>query len=812
MKTTFQSTLQACLALIVALCASCTDDTFLQDDVNATGKRFELTVTQAAPQTRLELGQDGLTLKWEPGDQLVLIDKGRTKAPIYLTCDLTEAATSATFSAQTGVPADEYWVLYNYNESLLYQTHQFSSIEDINTNNKLVLYGSLTVTANMSTASVTLEHLYAKIRVVLENVPNSNNMDNINYNIGMYSTKKGLGTQKLLTSTGFVNAAWGQDPNSLMYGSYGYFPSDRKEHNIGLGSYNINFEYSDDGNGNWTYKPTNQSQLEMNSALIFPEDLSEEEVFIYVLEESWDYSAGVSKENRRCYEFKMATGKMGLEAGKSYKVTLDLGASTTVITELIDTRTSSNDNPLYEITNFAEWRHAAYRNGLNVKLTQSLDFQNEYFFPISGALDGNGMTLSNITLDRSTEENVGVMIGGNVSNLTLENATIKGKNKVGAFGGSNTHVTNCNLTGTSTVSGNNYVGGIVGCNEYFFSAISKVNVGNNCTITGANYVGGIIGAYYNYDSNSMHYSNSLKPLDTCISYATVTASGDYVGGIFGKMGGDQYNNASYISFQMEDHTFSLIKCQNEGNVTGNNYVGGVGGSFAISNSGGTIIDRVVLKQSFSSGAVNGKLHVGGIVGSSHGNINTCYSINTISGTDSIGGIVGNMNTEMSSSRVANCFSIADLTATSATPVVGGIVGDAGGNQYRGSTIKFSYFAGTNATNCGIVGSSSASCTVENCLTTLSSLGTNLGAHDISIPDGYWDDTTQTMIYSKSCPDVINDSHASVTSIKNNKSIINGDEAYSDNVWANYSYDCLKFASFSAETDAPSYDPEVDINP
>lgn len=255
---------------------------------------------------------------------------------------------------------------------------------------------------------------------------------------------------------------------------------------------------------------------------------------------------------------------------------------------------------------------------------------------------------------------------------------------------------------------------------------------------------------------------------------------------------------------MDDYTYTLLKCQNKGTVTGNNYVGGIGGDLALACYSGNTLDRIVLKQSFSNGTVKGNNYVGGVLGSTMASVNTCYSINTIEGYTNVGGIAGTMSMGWQS-RIANCYSLADLTVD-ANGVAGGIVG--GGMM--GVTVTNSYFAGTTPTDCGIIGDSQGACTVDHCLTTLPSLGTNLDtsatAHP-SNPRQEWVNDQYVTVYDY-YPDVIINSQYSVTSILDNKSVINRDNAYSDNTWSNYPYDCVKFASFSADTNAPSFDDDT----
>ncbi len=815
MKTT---KIFACLALAASALTGCVKENLEIQESAEECSQLVLTVTQegADADTRLALGQNGLTTEWEPGDRLVLVNKARTKAPIYLTCSLESNSPTATFVSDGGVPADDYWVIYNYNEHLAYTHQPLSSIDDINEKDKLVLYGELTVTSSTSNATVTMKHLYAKLNLKLQNFP-TNSIEK-DFHMGMYSSKKGMPIHSMFTPDGIVNAEYGIDPSSL-YGSMGYFKSDRKCHNIDFGYYYIEYSWSyDEQTGTSTNIPTNLDQLQTYSVLVLPQDLSDEDVFFYVCGNGNNAETG--EWGPICYEFKKEIGKVNLQAGKGYTIVLDFNQATKSFI-------SRSSNYEYEIKTNADWRHAAYTSYTadTWAIANDLDFANDYFFPIvTSNINGNDKTIKNISLEWD-EDNVGLYrvsersdYGSNnprdayckISNLTLENVTFKGKNYVGAFGGYNVLAENCSVTGKSTISGTgNYVGGIVGWN-YINSMsakypISKSSIGQDCIVTGNNYVGGIAGAVSPTNSEStIHINATFKAFDNCISSASVSGSGDYVGGIFGKLGGSLTNTYSNVYFGMEDYTLSILKCQNKGVVTGRHYVGGIGGAFAIAydpysadvgGSGSSNKERVVISNSCSEGTVTGENYVGGIFGQTYGAINTCYSINKITGTNYVGGITGAVEMGMFS-RIANCYSLSDLSVD-ASSYAGGIVGYAfGGPAVGGSTIEHSYFAGTNPQGSGIIGYSGGLCTVNKCLTVLASLGTNLGEHTYQDEYGY----NSPM----DLDDVITDSSAEVTSILANINVINTENAYSSALWENFPYECVKFASFSTDVDSPGF--------
>ena len=232
MKSRIQSILLACMALFCVSLASCTDDTLIEVSEKQEGQFFELTVDSSSPASRLELGQDGLSTQWEPGDRLVLIDKARKLAPIFLNCTLTEKSDEATFVSESGVPSGDYYVIYNYNEQLVYGHKGFQSVDKINTDDDLVLWSELNVAEGVSSATVELIHLYAKVRVELQNIP-ENNVGDSGIKVGMYSSKKGFPIYKQFTNDGLVDVEYGVNPKSMSYYSENtYFQSNRKLHNI----------------------------------------------------------------------------------------------------------------------------------------------------------------------------------------------------------------------------------------------------------------------------------------------------------------------------------------------------------------------------------------------------------------------------------------------------------------------------------------------------------------------------------------------------------------------------------------------------
>jgi len=176
-----------------------------------------------------------------------------------------------------------------------------------------------------------------------------------------------------------------------------------------------------------------------------------------------------------------------------------------------------------------------------------VDEENWVEYPFTGSLDGRGYKIENLFINRPTTNYVGLfgyIAGeGEVKNVILEYVDVSGNYDVGGLVGWNEGtVSNCYATGS--VSGGDYVGGLVGYN-YYEGTVS------NCYAAGSvsgdyYYVGGLVGG------NTGTVSNC---------YATGSVSGDYyyVGGLVGGNYGTVYNSYS------------------TGTVSGSSYVGGLVG-------------------------------------------------------------------------------------------------------------------------------------------------------------------------------------------------------------------------------------------
>ena len=203
---------------------------------------------------------------------------------------------------------------------------------------------------------------------------------------------------------------------------------------------------------------------------------------------------------------------------------------------------------------------------------------------------------------------------------------IVGKNLGGAGKGVNIQkgtIINGGAVSSSLGSGETNVGGVIGNNSGTLTIASAATVSNSGSVTGKDYVGGIIGKM-GQGALSGSFANS----------GNVTGV-NYVGGSIGFMA-----NGTSISASGAQSTFN-----NSGNVTGTgSYVGGSIGAMLGSITGFHNMTTTYRVKFINSGAVNGKDYLGGSIGVLAGGASWAAFVNNgavdSTGTMCIGGSIG----------------------------------------------------------------------------------------------------------------------------------------------------------------------------
>ena len=200
----------------------------------------------------------------------------------------------------------------------------------------------------------------------------------------------------------------------------------------------------------------------------------------------------------------------------------------------------------------------------------------DYDNPFTGAFDGNGHIVSNFTYTSTGTDYIALFgdVGtdGEIKNLGMVDANVDAGTGyyVSGLVGLNDYgiVSNCYATGS--VTGDDYVGGLVGLN-YYDGTVSNCYAAS--TVSGVSWVGGLVGI------------NHFGTVSNCYATGNVFGSGS-VGGLVG------YNNYGTVS-----------KCYATGTVSGVAYVGGLVGW-----------NNSTISNCYATGSVSGNSIVGGLVG------------------------------------------------------------------------------------------------------------------------------------------------------------------------------------------------------
>ncbi len=245
--------------------------------------------------------------------------------------------------------------------------------------------------------------------------------------------------------------------------------------------------------------------------------------------------------------------------------------------------------------------------------------------PLMGGLDGNGFTISDVTINDSN--NAGLfygLYGAHVHDLTISNIVINGFTNAGSLAGFSTNnderATNLeNISVNGSINGGySQVGGVVGSAVY----TTVDNVVANVAITSGCY--GVGGAFGSMQSSNIVNSSSTGDV-TAESSECLNSS---IGGFVGELSGEMDTTI--------DNSFAT------GNVTADSGIDSVGGFVGVSSCVASY------SNSYSTGNVSGRDRVGGFVGQDGcmGNAaiySQVYATGDVNGTDSVGGLVGNAN-------------------------------------------------------------------------------------------------------------------------------------------------------------------------
>ena len=231
-------------------------------------------------------------------------------------------------------------------------------------------------------------------------------------------------------------------------------------------------------------------------------------------------------------------------------------------------------------------------------------------YGFAGALDGNGHTLRNLSINLPEAGGVGLFgtlaKTGVVRNLTLENARVTGKGGTGALVGANFgYVADCQAS--VNVVGRLASGGLVGGH-----AGQVVNCHVRGEVSGQAAIGGLAG-----DMNGIVRDSSAD--------VRVTA-GKGVGGLVGlSTTGKILNSRATGVVAGADNVGGLVGVNTDALVENSFATGSVQGTGT--NVGGLVgfNSQSRVRNSFATGVVTGKAAVGGLIGRNNGAVRNVYA-------------------------------------------------------------------------------------------------------------------------------------------------------------------------------------------
>jgi len=241
-----------------------------------------------------------------------------------------------------------------------------------------------------------------------------------------------------------------------------------------------------------------------------------------------------------------------------------------------------------------------------------------------GFYNGQDHNIENLYINLPTSDNIalfGYCSLAGISNLTLENVSIKGNNLVGSLLGysDRLEVENCHASG-KVIGVSEKTGGLIGFARitHVSNCHSSVNVygGDDytggliahtetaCDIRNCYSTGAVTNTGYGHSNGGLIGDNATSTVEYCYTTSDVDAYSTYTAGFAGRNAGGTINN-----------------CYCTGNVTAISSSAYVGGFTAYNYSSGEIL------KCYSASYVDASIHssyVGGFIGNNAGTVSYCF--------------------------------------------------------------------------------------------------------------------------------------------------------------------------------------------
>lgn len=257
----------------------------------------------------------------------------------------------------------------------------------------------------------------------------------------------------------------------------------------------------------------------------------------------------------------------------------------------------------------------------------------------AGTFDGNGYTVSNLTIN-SPGENMQGLFGdaraSTIKNLGVVNVDIEGNGCIGALVAVGGVVQNCYSSGEINANFKT-AGGLIGQ----LNGTLVENCYSSCDVTTlSSQAGGLIA--------SINNNNTNVTITNCYATGDVSAYADSMGngGLLGQLGA----NSSLV----------LENCYSTSDVVGPIYTAGLIGCCATNSS-------LVVKNCYSTGNITGSYNVGGILSQTYDNItvviDNCYTkckTNATEADTNNSGFIGYITANTTSVEIKNSYMLGTL--------------------------------------------------------------------------------------------------------------------------------------------------------
>lgn len=304
----------------------------------------------------------------------------------------------------------------------------------------------------------------------------------------------------------------------------------------------------------------------------------------------------------------------------------------------------------------------------NLSLTGNIDCNGEVLAPMfsetdpdlgtmgfRGTFDGNGHTISNATVQRLDSGSAGFFAatdGATIKDVTLTGEVSGIAECTGGLVGDALNTVFDTVSVNAAVSGNDKIGGIIGCLKADHSTSSLTDSTALGTVHGDTRAGGAIGNVYALDEGVITIT------DNTASSTVTTMNGNSAGGLVGEVtGSDNGSSLTFTSnttmgvsanntykvggllgaFYIEDGATSSVSANTiGGDVAASEAAGGLIGDLSVNNGAQLTISNSHITHNVE--ALNG--YAGGLVGNAYaeGNsTNTKIHVSNSSNSGSVGG-------------------------------------------------------------------------------------------------------------------------------------------------------------------------------